>query len=75
LLRAGYEAMKQRQTKIPRQSKVRPTEANERLAQFYHATGKKDKADEWRKKLKERRRGKQQSIRDGDRRIGYTEPA
>jgi hypothetical protein len=28
-------------------------EAAERLVQFYEATGKKDKADEWRKKLKE----------------------
>ena len=51
LLLAGYEGMKQREGKIPPIRKVRLTEAIERLVQLYEATGKKDKADEWRKKL------------------------
>ena len=51
LLLAGYEGMKRREEKIPPNRKVRLTEAIERLVQLYEATGKKDKADEWRKKL------------------------
>jgi serine/threonine protein kinase/tetratricopeptide (TPR) repeat protein len=51
LLLAGYEGMKQREAKIPVTSKVRLTEALERLVQLYDARGQKDKADEWRKKL------------------------
>ena len=51
LLLAGYEGMKQREEKIPPQGKVRLTEAIERLVQLYEATGKTDKAAEWRKKL------------------------
>jgi hypothetical protein len=45
--------MKQREAKIPAMGKVRLTEALERLVQLYDATGQKDKADEWRKKLEE----------------------
>jgi eukaryotic-like serine/threonine-protein kinase len=48
LLVQGYEGMKQREAKIPALGRVRLTEAQERLVQFYTAT---DKADEWRKKL------------------------
>jgi tetratricopeptide (TPR) repeat protein len=51
LLLAGYEGMKQREAKIPASGKVRLTEALERLVQLYEATGQKDKADVWRKKL------------------------
>ena len=51
LLLAGYEGMKQREGKIPPIFKFRLTEAIERLVQLYEVTGKKDKADEWRKKL------------------------
>ena len=51
LLLAGYEGMKQREEKIPPTCKFRLTQAIERLVQLYEATGKKDKATEWRKKL------------------------
>ncbi len=50
LLLAGYEGMKQREDQLP---KVRLAEALERLVKLYDATGKKDKADGWRKKLQE----------------------
>jgi tetratricopeptide (TPR) repeat protein len=51
LLLAGYEGLKQREAKIPANSKARLTEALERLVQLYDATGQQDKADEWRKQL------------------------
>ncbi|MHB1425998.1 MAG: DNA ligase [Gemmataceae bacterium] len=53
LLLSGYKGMKQREAKIPPPGKVRLSEARERLVQLYDAWGKKDKADEWRKKLDE----------------------
>jgi serine/threonine protein kinase/Tfp pilus assembly protein PilF len=53
LLLKGYEGMKQREAKIPAHAKVHLTEALERVVQLYDATGQKDKADEWRKKLEE----------------------
>ena len=43
--------MKQREEKIISPSKIRLTEALERLVKLYEAWGKKDQADEWRKKL------------------------
>jgi tetratricopeptide (TPR) repeat protein len=51
LLLQGYEGLKQRETKMPANAKVRLTEALERLVQLYDAWQKKDKADEWRKQL------------------------
>ena len=51
LLVQGYEGMKQREAKIPPQGNVRLTQAVERLVQLYEATGRKDKADEWRSRL------------------------
>jgi serine/threonine protein kinase len=51
LLLAGYEGMRQREGKIPAVRKFRMTDAIEWLVQFYEATGKTGKADEWRKKL------------------------
>src|SRR5262249_2359444 len=51
LLLAGYEGLKQREEKIPPQGKVRLIEALERVVQLYDAWGKKDKADEWRRKV------------------------
>jgi hypothetical protein len=51
--RQGYEGLKQRETKIPANRKVRRTEALEWLVQLYDATGPKDKADEWRKQREE----------------------
>jgi tetratricopeptide (TPR) repeat protein len=53
LLLTGYEGMKQREAKIPANSRQYLTEALERLVQLYDAWRKKDKADEWRKKLGE----------------------
>ena len=53
LLLAGYEGLQQREAKIPAPGKARLTEALERLVQLYEATGKKDQADAWRKKLEE----------------------
>ncbi len=51
LLLSGYEGMKQREEKIPAQGKIRLTEALRRLLELYDTWDKKDKADEWRKKL------------------------
>jgi tetratricopeptide (TPR) repeat protein len=53
LLLEGYEGMKKRAKTIPPLRKVRLTEALERLVRFYEATGNKDKAAEWTKKLEE----------------------
>jgi serine/threonine protein kinase len=53
LLLAGYEGLKEREAMIPASSKNRLPEALERLVQLYDATGQKDNADEWRKKLGE----------------------
>jgi hypothetical protein len=55
LLLAGYEGMKQRESKIPAQGKIRLAEALERLVQLYDATQQKHKADEWRKNLEAHR--------------------
>ena len=51
LLVAGYEGMKKQEAEIPPDGRVRLPQAIERLVSYYEATGKKDKADEWRKKL------------------------
>jgi hypothetical protein len=52
LLLAGYERMKQREAKIlPPPSKVRLTQALERLVQLDEALEKKDEAARWRKEL------------------------
>jgi hypothetical protein len=53
LLLQGFEGMQQRAAKIPRQSRVRLAESLERLVHLYEATGQKDKAGHWRKKLEE----------------------
>jgi len=50
LLLAGYEGMKQREAQATAASKIRLSEALERLVQLYDATGRKGQADEWRKK-------------------------
>ena len=49
-LLGGYEGMKQREARIPPQSKVHLREALERLIRLYDEMGQKDKAAEWRKK-------------------------
>jgi len=48
---AGYEGMNEREAKIPRQYKIRLTEAIERLVQLYEATGNQEQAKVWQKKL------------------------
>jgi tetratricopeptide (TPR) repeat protein len=56
LLLAGYQGMKQRESKIPPQDKVHLTEGAKRLVQLYEAIGKKDEAAKWRKALETRRK-------------------
>ena len=53
-LRQGYEGLRQRRDKIvPALRGLRLRQAAERLVQLYDATGRKDVADGWRKKLEE----------------------
>jgi len=54
LLLAGYEGMKQREPKIPPDSKFRLAAALERLMQLDEALEKKDEAAKWRKELEAR---------------------
>src|SRR5262249_46813677 len=51
----GYEGMKQREAKIPARSRAELTEALERLVELYDAGGKKDRVDEGRKRVEERK--------------------
>jgi hypothetical protein len=54
LLISGYEGLKEREERIPfLWRKKRPAEAGARIVALYDAWGKKDKADAWRKRLKE----------------------
>jgi tetratricopeptide (TPR) repeat protein len=53
LLLEGYRGMKEREAKIDKSSKDRLTEALQRLVGLYEATGKKDEAAKWRKKVEE----------------------
>ena len=56
LLRTGYEGMRQRAAKIPAPGKARRLAAAvEPLVELYDAWGKRDQADEWRKKLEAHR--------------------
>ncbi len=57
LLLSGYEGMRQREEKIPRDKKVRLKEALERIVQFYEETGRSDQATEWKQKLIEFNKG------------------
>jgi serine/threonine protein kinase/Flp pilus assembly protein TadD len=50
-LLAGYEGMRRREREIPPDARVCLTEAIERLVHLYDATGRKEKADEWRRRL------------------------
>jgi len=47
----GYEGLKGREANMPAQGKRAFVAAAARIVPFYEAWGKKDKADEWRKKL------------------------
>jgi eukaryotic-like serine/threonine-protein kinase len=51
LLLGGYDGLKQHEAEIPAKSRSVLTDAMRRLVQLYDGWGKKDKADEWRKKL------------------------
>jgi serine/threonine protein kinase/tetratricopeptide (TPR) repeat protein len=51
LLISGYEGMTAREAKIPAPQKKRIGEAGARIVALYEAWGKKEKADEWRKRL------------------------
>jgi eukaryotic-like serine/threonine-protein kinase len=55
LLLAGYEGIERREAKMPAPAKIRLTEALERLVQLYDAWGRKDRAEQWRKRLKSHR--------------------
>jgi tetratricopeptide (TPR) repeat protein/predicted Ser/Thr protein kinase len=50
LLLQGYEGMRAREPAIPAKDKKRLGEALERLVQLYDAWGRKEQADEWRKR-------------------------
>jgi len=52
-LLSGYEGMKQREDKIPADSKRYLKETLQLLVQLYEATGQSEKAAEWNKKLAE----------------------
>jgi serine/threonine protein kinase/tetratricopeptide (TPR) repeat protein len=51
LLIAGYEGLKARAAAIPGPSKNRLAEAGAQIIALYDSWGKKDQADEWRKKI------------------------
>jgi hypothetical protein len=55
LLLAGYQGVDACKSKIPADPTGPLTEALERLVQLYDAWGKKDQADEWRRKLEARK--------------------
>jgi len=48
LLLKGYQGMKERESKIPKQDKARLIDALERLVQLYEANGNTAQADRWR---------------------------
>ena len=52
LIVSGYEGMKARAARIPPPGRPRFTEAAERVVRLYEEWGQKDKAAEWRTKLK-----------------------
>lgn len=51
LLLGGYDGLKLHESQIPAESRSVLIDATRRLVQLYDGWGKKDKADEWRKKL------------------------
>lgn len=57
LLLEGYEGMNQHEADIPFNGKIRLTEAIQRLVDLYDATNQKNKATEWRAKLRKPTRG------------------
>jgi eukaryotic-like serine/threonine-protein kinase len=68
LLRTGYEGMRQRAAKIPAPGKARRLAAAvEPLVELYDAWGKRDHADEWRKKLEAHRDAEKQTEKPKER--------
>jgi hypothetical protein len=61
LLLAGYEGMRERESKMPPYSKVHLADAVEWLVQLHDERGDKVMADEWRKKLAEMKRPHRES--------------
>jgi hypothetical protein len=53
LLLSGYEGMKQREEKIPPESKSRLKEAIRFIVELNEATDRRERATEWKKKLGE----------------------
>jgi eukaryotic-like serine/threonine-protein kinase len=51
MLLEGYAGMKARETTIPAHAKKAVADACARIVELYDASGKKDKADEWRRRL------------------------
>jgi hypothetical protein len=51
LLLEGFEQLKASEARIPAPFQKRLTEAGARIIELYDAWGKKDKADEWRRKV------------------------
>ena len=51
ILLEGYEGMKARESKIPAPYKKRLSDAGARIVALYRACGKKDLADQWRRRL------------------------
>ncbi len=66
LLLAGYEGMKQREAKIPANSKFHLTEALERLVQLYDAWGKPDEAAKWRKEMEAHSKAAEKTVKPKD---------
>jgi tetratricopeptide (TPR) repeat protein len=50
LLLLGYDGMKAREAKIPEPQKKRLSEAGERIVRLYEALGKREQAEQWRRR-------------------------
>jgi serine/threonine protein kinase/tetratricopeptide (TPR) repeat protein len=76
LLLQGHEGLKQREEKIPKESKGQLTEAVERLVQLYDAWDKPEEAEKWRAKLPKKKedgdRPPQKEAGDGSKRVEQT---
>ena len=55
LLLAGFEGLKQREAKIPQDSKIRVIQVLEQIVELYDAWGTGESGEVWRKKLQEAR--------------------
>jgi hypothetical protein len=66
LLLKGYLGMKEREEKIPVESKVRLSVALERLVQLFEATNRPDDAAKWRKELDSIKKQAEKSAKEKD---------